>query len=154
FDYTPAENFTGTDFFTYSVTDGAESSAARAVSIDVLNTTPEAVGRKITAHHGQTITITVDSWDAVGDKLQVVFDPSYIIHGTLAQSEADPFTFTYTANEDVGNETDVFTYTVGDGVNGQLSQSEDAEVSLVIQNAKPVISDATFRMRPGQTVGL
>lgn len=143
FDYTPNENFFGSDEFTYSVTDGIDAGteiATVTLQIDSVNDIP---------------TIAPDAYVVGGTELQVSTEDGLLANDTDIESEtliaelvsgpsngalelqADG-SFVYTPEADfTGN--DHFSYRVSDGE----ATTEPVEVLLVVQRVSTQTSDPT-----------
>ena len=116
FTYAPNAGWTGTDSFTYSLSDGFETSPAITVQLEVKNNAASVVDDWFAMRRNQTITITA------ADLLQNDADPDHDsrsvtisvnpAHGTLTQ--ASPGVWNYAPNTNyIG--TDTFQYVVLDG---------------------------------------
>ncbi|MEA5539546.1 Ig-like domain-containing protein, partial [Limnoraphis robusta Tam1] len=119
--YTPPAGFSGTDSFTYEVTDGNNSDTA-TVTITVnppTNTKPAAIDdeRRTDVNTAVTINVLTNDTDPENDPLNIEsFDEISANGGTITASE-DGQSLIYTpANRFVG--TDTFTYTINDGRGG------------------------------------
>ena len=137
--YTPAENYNGTDSFTYSITDadGDTSTATVSLTINPANDDPVAVDDSATLSEDTSAVIDVlaNDSDLDGDtvSLDSVTQPE---HGTVVIN-ADG-TVTYTPDADY-NGSDSFTYTISDGAGG----TDTATVNLTVdpENDDPVAVD-------------
>ena len=119
FQYVPVANYSGTDSFTYSVSDGLLSSAAVTVVLNVaaVNDAPVAVGNSYTATEDVALSVAApgvlagDS-DVDGNTLRalVVAPPT---RGSLTLNINGSFVYTPTANL---NGVDTFTYKANDGL--------------------------------------
>ncbi len=127
--YTPNTGFSGSDSFTYTVSDGKLQSDSATVSItvsdsdDPANHIPTASDIRVATDMDTAVSITLTGSDADGDTLTytVSSDPQ---SGTLSGTAPN---LTYTPNtEFTGNDT--FTYTVSDG----KAESNTATVSIVV----------------------
>ena len=113
--YTPANNYVGTDSFTYTAYDGAATSnvATVAISIGNTNTAPVAYNDTATTPEDTAIVIPVlvNDTDVDGDPLAVT-SLTQPVHGTVVANQNGTVTYTPSANY---NGTDVFTYRATDG---------------------------------------
>ena len=137
FTYTPNPDFSGSDGFSYTASDGdAVSNAARVtLTVAPVNDAPVAQPHTVTTDEDQWVTITLSGQDADNDQLSyaIIGQPS---HGTLSGSGANG-SFRYTPNAN-RNGTDSFTYKASDGV----SESAIATVTITVSpvNDQPVAS--------------
>ena len=137
--YAPQEDFTGIDYFSYTISDGrkGQSTASVEVRVQGVNSAPSAVDNRVTTSRDQPITFDVlaNDSDADGDPLTIT-GFSLPAHGQLAY-HADQ-TFTYTPGPGFVGE-DGFGYTISDGRGG----TAQAEVTLVVEwpNQAPVALD-------------
>ena len=111
--YTPDHNFNGSDRFTFTVSDGSETSSAATVDIIVspINDKPLAIDQALSTNEGQPITnIILSGFDVEGDSLsyKVLESPS---HGVLAGSSAN---YSYTPDSGY-NGPDGFSFVSNDG---------------------------------------
>ncbi|OED35410.1 hypothetical protein AB833_29690 [Chromatiales bacterium (ex Bugula neritina AB1)] len=137
--YTPAESFTGTDTFEYSIDDGAGGTATATVTIEVaaVNVPPVAADDLASTQINDLISIDVlgNDTDADGDLLAVtvVVQPpagsaSVVTEGRIVYTPAADF---------IGDET--FSYQVDDGNGG----TDTASVTVSVLNTPPVaLADA------------
>ncbi|MEN8126529.1 MAG: Ig-like domain-containing protein [Planctomycetota bacterium] len=161
FTYTPdAGNTSGADSFTYSVSDGYNSSDATTVTINLSNAAPVAQNDDYTNSHNLELDVTgdpiADVIAGVVPELNGDYDPDNvdgaIFEDTLTATLVDDVdygtlvfnadgTFTYTP--DTGNTTgaDSFTYTVSDEYGGT---SNTATVAITLTNADPVAQDDAY----------
>ncbi len=126
--YTPASGFSGTDSFSYTITDGNSNEATAQVSITVayINQAPTATNDSATTQQDQAVNIDALSNDSdpEGDTLTItaVTNPANgtaIISGSSLQ---------YTPTSGFSG-SDSFSYTISDG-NGHLAT---ANVSVTIE---------------------
>ena len=129
--YTPNENFTGSDTFTYKVNDGTVDSPEATVTVDVQALpnkppTAEAVSDTVVQDQSKDIALKASDPD-VDDKLQfsIVNGPQ---NGQLGEINQENGTVSYTPNENFTG-SDTFTYKVNDGT----VDSEPATVSITVQ---------------------
>ncbi len=146
--YTPPPGFTGTDTFTYTVSDGQGGFATTTVTVGVPNGAPVANSDTATvATNGSvTIPVTGNDTDPDGDPLTV----------TAATDEPPPDgtvvvnpdgTVTYTPNPGFAG-SDAFTYTVSDGHGGTAT----AAVTITVDNGAPVAAGDTAGAAAGRPV--
>lgn len=143
FTYTPDAGYQGTDTFVYVASDGVNVSNAATVTIQV-NNLPVAQSDAYTTTEDTPLVVDVangvlsNDTDANGDPLTavVVTNPA---HGTLTLN-ADG-SFTYTPNANFAG-TDTFTYRANDG----LGNSEPATVTITVTgvNDAPVAVDDSY----------
>ena len=144
-DYTPAQNFVGTEVFTYTVSDGNGSSDTATVSVTVtdspINDTPTAYddARTVIEDSG-TVQIDVlvnDSDPDTGDTLSIS-SVGATDNGGTAVINSNQIDYTPTLNF-VG--TEIFTYTITDGNGG----SDTATVTINVggSNDAPDAQDDT-----------
>lgn len=109
--YTPAANWSGDDFLTYTVSDASTTSPAYRVDIKVLpvNDTPVPGTVAASTDEDTAVAITLTATDADADEL--TFTAGTAGHGTLSGT-APNLTYTPEAN---WTGTDSFSFTVSDG---------------------------------------
>ncbi len=120
FTYRPFANWSGTDRFTYKVSDGSAQSGAAAVTITVnaVNDAPVAVNNSYATNEDTTLNISApgllgNDTDVEHNRLVVISatDPA---HGTLIYNDNGSFSYTPDANY---NGLDRFTYKASDSDN-------------------------------------
>ncbi len=130
FTYIPNPNFSGTDTFTYSVSDGMGGSDEATVTVTVapVNDDPEADDDNVQTAEDQAITIDplANDLDVDGDVLTITA-VSQASNGTVVINADGTLTYTPNANF---NGTDSFSYTVEDGQGG----SDTATVVLSVSS--------------------
>ncbi|MFP4098282.1 MAG: Ig-like domain-containing protein [Alphaproteobacteria bacterium] len=143
FTYTPAENFHGTDSFTYTVTDndGATATATATFTVNSVNDGPVAEDDVFNGSEDAQIAGNVlgNDTDIDGDALSVtagVYETAQ--GGSVTIAEDGSFTYTPLANF---NGQDSFSYEVSDGT--------DVDTALVTLNVEavndgPVAEDDVF----------
>ena len=143
FIYTPALNYNGTDSFTYRVINGASTSAATTVTLNIIaiNDVPVAVDDNYSTNEDTALTVAtlgVLSNDSDAETATPSLVASLVTgpaHGTLSFNANGSFNYTPTANY---NGPDSFTYKVNDGaldsniatVNLTISAVNDAPVAV------------------------
>ncbi|MFT5366863.1 MAG: putative repeat protein (TIGR01451 family), partial [Candidatus Latescibacterota bacterium] len=146
--YTPNDNFTGEDTFTYTVSDGQGGTATGTVQITVTpaNDVPTVVDDAIQVQEDTegTVPVLANDSDIDGDALTVV---SVTQGATGAVSVANDSTVSYTPNGNFTGE-DTFTYTVSDGQGGtatgtvQVTVTPVNDVPILLDDAIEMVSDA------------
>jgi VCBS repeat-containing protein len=145
FTYTPAENFFGTDSFTYQAYDGVDYSNVATVTITVssVNDAPVAEDDSYTTDEDTPLVVPApgvlgNDSDVDGDRLTAVLvsGPS---HGTLTLNEDG--SFTYTPEENFCGE-DSFTYKAYDGA--LYSNVATVTITVTPVNDAPVAEDDTY----------
>ena len=134
FTYTPNAGYTGTDSFTYTISDGNGGVATATVSVTVAGPAGAApvatdnvyVTDEDVAVGGNALTDGTPDSDADGDPLTVTGNTSPL-NGVV--TVATNGTFTYTPNADF-NGADSFTYTIGDGNGGTAT----ATVTVIVNS--------------------
>jgi len=122
--YTPNAGFSGSDNFTYTISDGNGGTATATVSVTVnavvpVNAAPVAVADNITVAEGGTATILVggatsvltNDSDSDGDPLTAILVTGPA-NGTLTLNANGTFSYTHNGSETT---SDSFTYKVNDG---------------------------------------
>ena len=141
FTYTPDADYHGADSFTYTATDGTETSTAATVAITVtaVNDTPAAADDSVTTNEDTPLAgnVLANDVDVEGDSLTatLVDGPA---HGELVLN-ADG-TFTYTPDTDYYG-ADSFTYTAADGT--ATSTVATVAITVTAINDTPVATDDT-----------
>jgi MYXO-CTERM domain-containing protein len=123
--YTPAQNYNGPDSFTFTVSDGKETSVPGTISLSIapVNDVPVAAARSLSTAEDTAAAITLSGSDTDGDPLSFAI-ASLPAHGTLTGT---PPNLLYTPAPDYFG-PDSFTFTVSDG----QRTSDPATVSLTI----------------------
>ena len=165
FTYTPFSHFSGSDSFTYQVSDGALLSAPVTATINVTNAIPVAHDdpspgmAPYTVEHDSSLTVAApgvlsNDSDADGDTMVPAINtpPS---NGTVTLNSDGSFTYTPNASF---TGTDSFTYTVGDGVNTlsngvwQNLRSPPATVTIHVTDTAPVALNGEYDAAHGQAL--
>ena len=130
--YTPDDGFTGSDSFTYTISDGNGGTDTATVSVTVgarPNTAPDAVNDSVSTGYetARTIAVLSNDRDADGDTLSI----DSITQGSDGSVEISGNRLVYTPDDGFTG-SDSFTYTISDGNGG----SDTATVSVTV-GAKP-----------------
>ena len=147
--YTPDEDSTGGDSFTYRVNDGVSDSAIATVSISIseVNDPPVAFARNVTTQEDTNLPITLTGSDPQGSALTFtrISSPA---NGTILGSGAN---LTYVPNPNFHG-SDSFVFRVNDG---QLN-SANATVSIAVTsvNDAPVAAGRTASTHSGNSVSV
>ena len=130
-EYRPTAGYSGTDSFTYTISDGNGGSATATVNVTVQsisnNNPPIARDDEAKTPKGKAIEIFVLSNDSDpdGDSLSVVsIDPPE--HGSAVNNPNNSITYT---PDDGFKGTDYFTYTISDGNGGTASAEVKVKVT-------------------------
>jgi len=129
--YTPDANYTGTDSFTYTISDGNGGTDTATVTVTVtnVNDAPKANNDLATVNEdsvNNTINVLANDTDLDGDTL-VVTGVTEASNGTVTFT-ASAASYTPDANY---TGTDSFTYTISDGNGG----TDTATVTVTVTNA-------------------
>ena len=149
--YTPAANYSGSDAFTYTISDGNGGTATAAVTINVtpVNDAPVAVNDSATMVAGSAAAVSVLANDAdVDGPSLAVASVTQGAHGAVAISGSQ---VTYTAALYVG--ADSFTYTVSDGAGGTATATVAVNVTAPPRVATGIQARYDFNEGSGSTVG-
>ncbi|NDY96630.1 OmpA family protein [Wenzhouxiangella limi] len=150
--YTPAEDFFGTDQFSYTIDDGlgGQAMATVTVSVDRANLVPEANDISFSVEQDSSdnrLDVLDNDSDPDGDTLTVV-DVSSPANGEAVIS-GDAVLYT-PAPEFSG--TDEFTYTVDDGFGGQATAT--VTVTVRSANQSPQANDVSASTQRTQVVDI
>jgi hypothetical protein len=129
--YTPNANFQGTDSFTFTVSNGTNTSAPATVTLKVAPGTPIANAQTVSVVVSTPIKITLTGSDPDVPSLTLTFAiATGPTHGVLGSLNTATGVVTYTPNAKYSG-TDSFTFTVSNGTN----KSAPATVTLNIAPA-------------------
>jgi serine/threonine protein phosphatase PrpC len=148
--YTPDPNYTGTDAFTYTVSDGHGGTATGTVTMTVtaVNDAPVAVADTASVAEDGSVVVNVlaNDTDVDGDTLSVsaITQPA---HGTVTLV-AGVVTYVPAANY---SGSDSFTYTVSDGHGGTATGTVTMTVTAV-NDAPVAVADAATVAEDGSAV--
>ncbi|NMC52980.1 MAG: tandem-95 repeat protein [Chloroflexi bacterium] len=139
FTYQPNLNYTGTDSFMYTVSDGSASSttATATITISPVNDAPVGVAEVHTVLEDNTLTVADpgilgNDTDVEGNTLSAVLNQT-VNHGTLTLNTNG--SFTYTPTEDY-NGSDSFSYRAYDG--SLYSAITTVSLTITAVNDSPV----------------
>ncbi len=147
--YTPPSGFTGTDTFTFKITDGVATSAAATVTITVY-ADPAAANQSYTTDVALPLTVAAGgllSGDSGGNGTTLTATPfsgATAFGGTVNINANGSFTYTTPSSTFVGKDT--FTYTLTDGI----GTSAPATATITI-NPLPTAQDLFYHMYAGNT---
>src|SRR4029078_6654518 len=135
----PDSDYTGSDSFTFTASDGTSTSNIGKVSITVnsvapeapINTPPVAESQSVTTKEDMSASITLDATDKDGDGLTYSLKSSPS-HGSLSSFNEDTGSVVYTADSDYTG-SDSFTFTASDGT----STSNIGKVSITVNSVAP-----------------
>lgn len=146
FKYTPTENYSGSDSFTWQATDtfGGTDTGTVTITVSNVNDNPVAADSTIEATAGKAYEGTLSATDIDSDSLTFSTQTSPD-NGTLSIDSSG--SFTYTPSEGF-NGTDDFTFQVSDGSGGTdqgtvtvtITQSESESPPVTEENQAPVTS--------------
>ena len=141
--YTPDENFTGSDSFTYTIVDplGASDTETVTLTITDVNDAPVTIDDVLNIEEGSADGITVNLLSNDYDRESDTFTLTSIgtaSHGTAVKNDDGTVTYTPGKNEDGSNYTgaDEFTYTVTDAKLAIATGTVSITVSVI--NGAPV----------------
>jgi Ca2+-binding RTX toxin-like protein len=149
--YLPGADESGSDTFTYRAQDGANASAAATVSVSIaaVNDDPDPEDDAASANEDEPAVVDVlaNDVDGDGDPL-LISEAEDPLHGSVTIAP-DGRSLVYGPDSDT-NGTDVFEYTVTDGLGGV----ETAEVTVTIAavNDPPRAVDDTSSVAQGGSV--
>lgn len=135
FTYTPAQNFHGSDSFTFKVNDGSNDSNTSTVSITVteVNDAPTADSQSVTTDSNTTVAITLTGNDLETASSSLIFEiTANPAHGTLSGSGTN---LTYTPHTNFSG-PDTFSFTVRDAGDSSAPAltSSAATVSITVND--------------------
>lgn len=138
YSYTPDINYHGPDSFTFTASDGSNTSNTATVSIDVLDTSvPNATDQTLSTNQNTALPITLTATDSDGDSLAYTITGGPA-HGTLTPTGKGTYSYTPNANY---HGPDSFTFTASDGSN----TSNTATVSItVLDTSVPTAKSQTL----------
>jgi hypothetical protein len=140
--YAPDQNYSGSDNFTYSVSDQRGGTDSATVQVTIAEVNDDPVAANDTASGSEDTDLIINAADLLADDVDVENNTLTITattsptNGTLTAINANQFRYRPQSNYNGG---DQFVYTISDGLGGM----DTATVSLTIQpiNDPPVASD-------------
>ena len=138
--YTPDDEFSGTDSFTYVMSDGNGETDFATVTISVSNINDEPIANDYSGVTDEEVAITMpvtsNDFDGDGDILTI----TNVTQPANGVATTDGENVTYTPNDDFFG-SDSFTYTASDGNGG----SDTATVTVTVNNVndEPSAADDT-----------
>ncbi|KXW63489.1 hypothetical protein MPHL43070_01960 [Mycolicibacterium phlei DSM 43070] len=152
--YTPNTDYTGTDSFSYTVSDGTLTSDVATVTITVtaVNDAPVAGDDTVTTNEDTAVQGNVLTNDTDVDGKTTIASMTVVTGPTKGTLDLNTATgeFTYTPAADV-NGTDTFTYTITDS-DGATSNTATVTITITAVNDAPVASDDAYSVNQGQTL--
>ncbi|MEV6344439.1 Ig-like domain-containing protein [Actinoplanes sp. NPDC051851] len=141
--YVPADGFTGTDTFTYEISDGESGTATGTVSVVVSGGDPVAVPDSRTTAYQKAVTVAVLDNDLDPDGTLTLTSVTTPDHGTAVISGD---TVVYTPPSGFSGVA-VFEYTATDAA----GHTTTATVTVTVHPA-PVVPDKKATVKPGKAV--
>ncbi|AFY64935.1 tandem-95 repeat protein [Geitlerinema sp. PCC 7407] len=142
--YTPSQNFTGVDSFTYTIADNdtatADATGTVFITVDGVNDAPIAGDDRLTVQEDGVLTFSRNSLlanDSDAETLIFLEDFTQPTRGRLVFNGTS-YTYTPTANF---NGLDSFTYTINDGTG--LTDTAVVTISVVSVNDRPIAGNDT-----------
>lgn len=130
--YTPKAGFSGTDTFSYTVSDGKGGTSTTTVTVNVgakPNTPPVAANDTTNTAYGTAASLNVlgNDTDADGDALTITsFDTASANGGTVTKDASGNLVYTPKAGF---SGTDTFKYTISDGKGGSSTATATVNVA-------------------------
>jgi len=155
--YTPAENFFGTETFTYTISDGngGTSSATVSVTVTEANDPPTATDDALTVTEDSTNnTLNVlanDSTQGDDEETLTIVSTTTPNHGGTVTIASNKLSLIYTPAANYYG-TELFQYTISDG-NGGTAQAS-VVVTVQAANDPPTATDDTFAAVKNGTASL
>ncbi|WP_309243066.1 Ig-like domain-containing protein [Hyalangium versicolor] len=147
--YTPAPDFHGSDSFTFTVSDGSDTSAPATVSLTVspVNDRPVATPMSRETAEDTAVSVTLAGTDGDGDGLSFLVG-TQPAHGTLSGT---PPLLTYTPASNFHG-SDSFTFLANDG--SALSEPSTVQLTITPVNDAPVARGQSLFTTEGQSISL
>jgi hypothetical protein len=152
-EYTPNQDYNGTDTFTYTACDGngGEGTATITVTVNEVNDDPNVVDDLAQLDENTSVTIDVlaNDTDPQDDILEIC-DTTNPSNGTIEVVNGE---IIYTPNQDY-NGTDTFTYTACDGNGGEGTATVTVTVNEIQALEVDVIKASNETLTVGQRLGV
>ncbi|MDP2341296.1 MAG: Ig-like domain-containing protein [Deltaproteobacteria bacterium] len=150
FTYTPVTNFSGTDRFTFTATDGTATTGATDVNVTITgaNDAPTASAAAANGVEDAAIAGQLEADDVDGDALTFALGTQLLATKGRAVVNADG-TFTYTPNANA-NGDDAFSFTVTDGT--ATTAETTVSVTLAPSNDTPTTTSGAASGDEGSIV--
>ena len=127
--YTPTTNYHGTDSFTFTVSNGTNTSAPATVTLNVAVGTPTAIAQTVAVVHNTSKSITLTGADADNPALPLKFVIATApANGKLTGFNSSTGAVTYTPNANYTG-ADSFTFQVSNGTNTSTAAKVTINVS-------------------------
>ena len=134
--YTPKAGFSGTDTFSYTVSDGKGGTSTTTATVTVgakPNTPPVAANDSVNTAHGTAVSLSVlgNDKDADGDTLTITsFDANSSNGGTVTRDASGNLVYTPKAGF---SGADTFKYTISDGKGGSSTATATVNVAAPVK---------------------
>jgi gliding motility-associated-like protein len=156
FTYRPRFNYSGADAFTYTVSDGSNTSNIATVNISVgaVNDPPEAQKDTYAVNEDNVLTVNEEEGvlsndtDNDGNAITAILKSS-TTHGNLSLQSNGSFVYNPDQNY---NGTDIFTYAATDGLD--TSQVTQVTINIASINDAPVAANDTTTVVEAKTVDI
>jgi len=151
-EYTPNQDFNGTDTFTFEATDDKTSRrnvATATITVNAVNDAPVTTNQTASTDDDTAVEITLTATDVENDNLTFTI-VSDVSNGTTSLSGAT-VTYTSTANF---NGTDTFTFKANDGTDDSNTSTVTITVSGGNNNSAPTTSNVTGSTNEDSTVSV
>jgi len=140
--YTPTLNYFGSDAFTFSVSNGVQTSSATvSITVDPVNDPPTVQPVTVSTNEDTAVVITLSGVDVDS---QLTY--SVVTQPTMGRASGSGATLTYTPRANF-NGVDQLTYRASDGI--VFSNSETVTITVTPQNDAPTASAQQVRATTG-----
>ena len=144
--YTPSAGFSGSDTFTYTISDQSGATATATVHLHATNTPPTGTSDTYSVSHGRTLLVDASdgvlrndvSWD--GDPLWALLDTNstHPPQARFTLNSDGSFEYSPPNNTFIGTET--FSYFATD----TLDNSDPIVVTIEVTNTDPIVQDDQY----------